>query len=243
MPTCPQPLSSRYQASKLTKLKTQAPNPQLGISTLWLPSNIPAPVAKDVCVSGLHEKEMKFRFAMAMDALSNIRRTLRTRHAFYLSNRKEGHQSQRNRTRTETTRRSLTDTLNRHVAKYRRAFDALKALDPNCTFNNGAWATQVQDLKTSDLHAPGDGENAQVEEPDSDEDNRDEDGSSLGSRSLRVHGKQSHVARQKKASEGRKEMSWIWCVGKVDAREFQGVTAETSETEVYERVSMLLSCL
>ncbi len=122
-------------------------------------------------------------------------------------------------------------------------FDALKALDPNCTFNNGAWAAQVQDLKTSDLCAPVDGENAQVEEPDSDKDNCNEDGLLLGSQSLRVHGKQSYVARQKKASEGRKEMSWIWCVGKVDAREFQGVMAKTSEMDVYECVSMLLSCL
>ncbi len=58
------------------KLKTQASNPQLGVSTLWLPSNIPAPMTKDVCVSGLHEKEMKFQFALAMDVLSNIWCTL-----------------------------------------------------------------------------------------------------------------------------------------------------------------------
>jgi len=33
-------------------------------------------MAKDVCVSGLHEKEMKFQFALAMDVLSNIWCTL-----------------------------------------------------------------------------------------------------------------------------------------------------------------------
>src|SRR5712675_1915164 len=141
----------------------------MGMSTLWLPSNIPAPIVEDVCAGGMLEKEIKFRIAMALDALSNIRRTLRTRHALYLCIRKDGHQSQRNRTRTQATCHSLTDTLNRHVAKYRRAFDALKSLDSNHSFHHGEWATQLQELKTSDLRAPADREDAQIEEPDSEE--------------------------------------------------------------------------
>lgn len=145
----------------------------MGILMLWLPSNMPAPIAKDVCVGSLPEKEIKFRFAVALDALSNIRRTLRTRHALYLCIRKDGHQSQRNRTRTQTTRRSLADTLNRHVAKYQRAFSALRALDPDHTFHHGEWATQLQELKPSDLRAPADSEDALIEEPDSDEDDCD----------------------------------------------------------------------
>ncbi|VDB96085.1 unnamed protein product [Peniophora sp. CBMAI 1063] len=185
--------------SKARRGKVPAAPRAAGAVILWLPSNIPPNLRGSLCVSGIALKEIKMRIAVCQDCLHNVRRALRNARAFQLDKKKLGHASQRASTRNDTTYKGIADNLNRHVARYRRSYDALLVLDPEDTCN---WQDTLQELRKSDLRSPVDDE----EQPISVDD---------------------QASRPAQSSEGRRISTWIWLVQEVETRDVPG--ARSSE--------------
>ncbi|KZV60023.1 hypothetical protein PENSPDRAFT_552578, partial [Peniophora sp. CONT] len=192
--------------SKPRRGKAPAAPRSIGAVVLWLPSNIPYNLRASLCVSDIIMKEIKMRVAVCQDCLHNIRRALRNAHAFHLDKKKLGHASQRSSTRNDTTLKGIMDNLNRHVARYRRSYNALVVLDPD---NLGEWHNTLQELKKADLRSPVDDE----ERPTSMDD--------------------LETSRLAERSEGHRAPTWIWLVGEVEARDVPG--ARTKE-DAYEHI-------
>jgi hypothetical protein len=192
-------------------------------ATLWLPSNIPPVIRNQTCSAELIEKEMRLRFAVLGDALSDVRRSLRSRHALYLFKKRNGNCSQRMQTRNMATWNSLTLSLNRHVARYRRAWNALNSLDINVKFEKGKWRTVFQKLLDCDLRVPSEDDSQSYDLTDSD-DNLDDTAKSTRARV------------SKKASEGRRTISWIWITYALGRNDVRGLVDDNAtDTEVYDR--------
>lgn len=169
-------------------------------------------------------KEIPMRIAVCMDSLSNLHRALRTRHAMYLDLRRSGgHVTQSHQTRLKTSRSSLASAVKRHADRYRRSYAALLALDPHGDFEGGAWKRILRPLLASDLTAPREDENE------------------LGTISEEEEGivpiprQRKGKGRAGKASEGRRELSWIWTVGRSSSSD-QPFTADgdgADKKEIY----------
>ncbi|KZV60139.1 hypothetical protein PENSPDRAFT_540919, partial [Peniophora sp. CONT] len=179
-------------------------------SVLWLPSNIPSSLHRSMLFSNLALKEIRIRLAICLDALHDICRILRTRHALYLTTRKHGHVSQRYQTRHRSSLNSIRDALKRHTGRYRRSYAALVALDPDGEFENGAWLKLLRPLEKEDLRAPADNEAVAEEEVD-----------------------EVPAQSSKRPSEGRRTMTWIWKVGRVEKRDQPATTQGASDDEIF----------
>jgi hypothetical protein len=216
--------SSRYDKKSLYKAPVM----------LWLPSSIPDALRKSTCVDGLSKKEMTLRIAQAEDSLHDIRRAIRAYTGFMLDKKKNiNGPGQRTMTKTHATIKNLRATINRHAARYRRAYIALRALDPDGVYDNGRWMQRLKELKASDLRSQSAdyGDDIDLQYPDGS--SADSDASTAPS--IR-HGRK----KKQKVSEGRKEMSWIWRTQTMDARDVPNLSEDATLEEIYERQSVCL---
>ncbi|KZV60704.1 hypothetical protein PENSPDRAFT_694042 [Peniophora sp. CONT] len=227
VPKVTAPLKIEFVRTKGRGKRQQQPKSAAGV-VLWLPSNITDARREAVCNGDLIIKEIKIRIAICHDSIHNIRRALRTLHAFLLCMTKSGSFfSQKYQLRSVTTRRSMLENVKRHAERYRRSWNALCILDPE---NKEKWADILLELKAKDLKTPDDEEDllAAAAIPDSDDETTAQAAPSAGP------GRGRH-GRGKK-SEGRKEISWVWLGVKAEARDVPGVSSDATENEVYEHV-------
>lgn len=161
---------------------------------LWLPSAIPQHLREQACVSGLVKTETRMQLAVLDDALSHLCRQLRISSTIRTHSKSNGSgTSQRMGTRTHNVLQSFAEKIDRCAARYRAAYSALFALDPD-----GEWRKRLHELKPEDvrsLHRP-----------------RDEDKSKSKKRKDRPRDEDNSKSKKRKdrPSEGRRELSWIW---------------------------------
>lgn len=227
-PKYPDPLNSLPRSTSKRSTK-RAHNAQT--STLWLPSNLPPELRKHMVLGDLTNKEIPIRIAVCIDSIHNLHSALRTRHAMCLDTRKTGHVTQSHQTCLQTSRLSLSSAVTRHAERYRRLYAALLALDPHGTFKGGEWMRMLRPLLAGDLTAP------------------QEEESELGTISEEEEGEIPRTTGQKgrgragKPSEGRRERSWIWSVGRIGTDGQPFVTQTTSKKDIYKCEYCALTCL
>lgn len=152
---------------------------------LWLPSAIPQAMRDEACIPNLVATELRMQLAVADDSLDNLRRQLCIASTIRNHNRTNGAgTSQRLGSRTQSVLQRFADKTDRCTARYRAAYAALMSLDPN-----GEWRERLLPLKQEDIRSP----------------HRDRDEDVPGSRK-----KARKKNDRSRASEGKRELSWIW---------------------------------
>jgi len=120
---------------------------------LRLPSSLPSALHES-CPFKLANIEFRFRLAQADDALSELRRLLRITMSLRHYKDKQVGASQRGSTRTRTLISRFQDKVARCAGRYRSARVALLSLDAK-----GEWQLRLQQLSSTDIRAPGRGNN------------------------------------------------------------------------------------
>jgi len=120
---------------------------------LRLPSSLPSALHES-CPFRLANIEFRFRLAQAEDALSELRRLLRITMSLRHYKDKQVGASQRGSTRTRTLISRFQDKVARCAGRYRSAHVALLSLD-----TKGEWQLWLQQLSSTDIRAPGRGDN------------------------------------------------------------------------------------
>ena len=119
---------------------------------LQLPSALPTAM-RSSCSFRLPHIEFRCRLAQAEDALADLRRHLRIRMGLTHYKVTQVGPSQRSSTRAQTLITRFQDRIWRIVERYRRAYQALLALDPD-----GDWKHRLHVLKNEDIKGLGKGD-------------------------------------------------------------------------------------
>ena len=114
-------------------------------TTILLPSSLPSDARSKSCDPHLLELEDRLRYAQAMEALSGLRRQLRTRvMARNLINKNASSQ------RTFLRSRSLQDQVERHIKQFQRQYNTARSALLSLR-GPGEWETKLQVLKPEDV--------------------------------------------------------------------------------------------
>ena len=119
---------------------------------LKLPSAL-QPSARVLCLYGLPDKERRLRLAQVNDALSDLRRQLRITTGLWQYKKTQIGPSQRVTTQARVLINRFKEKTTRCAQRYRAAYAALLALDPN-----GEWRKWLKELKDEDIRGPGKGD-------------------------------------------------------------------------------------
>jgi len=120
---------------------------------LWLPLSLPSALHES-CPFKLANIEFRFRLAQAEDALSELRRLLHITMGLRHYKDKQVGASQHAGTHTRTLISRFQDKVAQCAGRYRSARVALLSLDAK-----GEWQLRLQQLSTTDIQAPGHGDN------------------------------------------------------------------------------------
>ncbi|KAH9885590.1 hypothetical protein C8Q73DRAFT_659447, partial [Cubamyces lactineus] len=117
---------------------------------LWLPSYLPSPLREQPSLAGLTRKEARLRLAQLSDSLEDIRRFLRVLTGITEFKRLNVVGSgQRAGTRIRSLYGRFQVKLDRAAERYRAAYTALSALDPE-----GEWMARFKTLQKEDIRGP-----------------------------------------------------------------------------------------
>ena len=118
---------------------------------LWLPSNLPSSSHEECCIPGLPYIEYRLRYAIATNALQDIRRFLRFSRAILTKTRSHISQTQKTRSNGQVDR--VQRRIAQATATYRASWSAINRLAPNEEF--GPWKDLLQELCQEDIRGPG----------------------------------------------------------------------------------------
>jgi hypothetical protein len=131
--------------------ESQSPsNMQPEVIPLRLPSSLSATARLVICSSTLIDLQLRIRLAQADDGLCELRRLLRVTRGLWDYKGKQIGPSQRMSTHARTLIGRFKDKTTRCANRYRQAYEALLALDPN-----GTWKSQLQPLRDEDIKGLG----------------------------------------------------------------------------------------
>ena len=117
---------------------------------LWLPSHLPSSSRISWCAPGLPYIEYRLRYAIATNAIQDMRRFLRFSQAINIKTRSHISNTQRTRTRGQKDR--VWERVTQAAATYRASWSALHKLAPNEEF--GPWKKLLQELHKDDIRGP-----------------------------------------------------------------------------------------
>ena len=121
---------------------------------LWLPSELSQQDRVAWCLPGIPGLELRFRYAQADDSLAEVRRLRRMLQGLHDQNTKHLSGAQRSLTRTNGVFEGFKTKVKRAVMRYRRARQALVALDPSQQLSP-EWMHRFQVLTDADVRGPG----------------------------------------------------------------------------------------
>ena len=121
---------------------------------LWLPSDLSQDDQAKWCLPGIPALELRFRYAQANDSLGDVRRLQRLLQGLMDQNTKHPNQTQQNITRTKGVFNGLQGKIIRVAERYRRARQAMLALDPFQQLSPG-WSGRFRELAEEDVRGPG----------------------------------------------------------------------------------------
>ncbi|KAG2746737.1 hypothetical protein P692DRAFT_201840841 [Suillus brevipes Sb2] len=125
---------------------------------LWLPSKVKE--TTELCEGPLCAYEWELRRAQAHEALDELRRQLRLRTHLYKF--KDAHiRGQRANTRATTVLNKVEQSMKTAVARYRRAWSAVKTL--SMALGNPNWEVELPELQPADVRGMAEGEIGQSE--------------------------------------------------------------------------------
>jgi hypothetical protein len=170
---------------------------------LYLPSTLPARTRNDICVGGLPAQEERLRAAQAREALSDLRRQLRTRTMAHQFKRRHM-DGQAAYTKSQALQSAIEQKIKAATSRYNAARGALLALR-----GPGVWEETLRELQASDIR--GMNERAMNEEEKREEQQArrlagldivevDEFGENV----------EPTVLFNLATGEGRRSLSWIW---------------------------------
>ncbi|KAG2112112.1 hypothetical protein DEU56DRAFT_749410 [Suillus clintonianus] len=125
---------------------------------LWLPSKVKE--TTELCEEPLCAYKLELRRAQAHEALDDLRRQLRLRTHLYKF--KDTHiRGQRANTRASTVLNKVEHTIKTAVARYRRAWSAIKTL--SAVLGKPNWEVELPELQLADVRGMAEGETGQSE--------------------------------------------------------------------------------
>ena len=199
---------------------------------IYLPSSIPKSSRSSVCITGLHDLEGRLRFAQGVEALSALRRHLRTR---VLARKLSGKNaaSQRAYVRSRALQDQIEERIQATVTRYNTARAALLALQ-------GArdWENVLAVLKPEDVR--GICERVMTAEEKEDERRTRQMAGVVDDRSLTGLSNAPVIAIDPRLAlgEGWRTLSWIWY--SVSEKELQGSSQEVKASECSVYLSMVV---
>ena len=185
---------------------------------IYLPSSIPTSSRSSVCITGLQDFEGRLRFAQGVEALSALRRHLRTR---VLARKLSGKNaaSQRAYVRSRALQDQIEERIQATVTRYNAARAALLALQ-----GSGDWESVLAVLKPEDVR--GICERVMTAEEKEDECRTRQMAGVADDNSLTGLPNAPVIAIDPRLAlgEGRRTLSWIWY--SVSEKELQGSSQE-----------------
>ena len=199
---------------------------------IHLPSSIPTKYRSSVCITGLHDFESRLRFAQGVEALSALRRHLRTR---VLARKLSGKNAatQRAYVRSRALQDQIESRIQATVTRYNTARAALLALK-----GPGDWERVLAVLKPEDVR--GICERVMTAEEKEDERRTRQMAGVVDDSSLTGVSNAPVIAIDPRLAlgEGRRTLSWIWY--SVSEQELQGSSQEVEASECSVCLSMVV---
>lgn len=124
---------------------------------LWFPSDLPLPMRNKWCVTDLRCLEYRLRYAIAVNALQDIRRFRRFSQVVVMKTQSHISNTQKTRTRIRGQLERIQQRITQAATTYRVCRSAVERLAPNEEF--GAWKNILQELRREDIRGPGRGDN------------------------------------------------------------------------------------
>lgn len=192
------------------------PFPAAEAVKLWLPSELPAAVRVTGCATNLPMMELKMRAAQCEEALTGVRAQLHAK-KHLINRRNKNDTGQARTTRSRTLISHVGDRVDLQVKKYKRARDALFALD-------GLEEHGRKFLELLPEHITLNTEEIQEDHESSRRMNRAGGGGPRSSKKVVAATDTSNPSGSSKkpatgASESKALTSWIWMAGDTLSRE------------------------